>query len=347
MRIAQIMAGGTQGGAELFFERLSIALRDAGEDVLPVIRHNPGRAARLAAAGLQPVQLGFGGYLDLLTTPRLRRILRGLGPDVTIAWMNRAARFTPRGDYTLIGRLGGYYGLSYYRNCDHLVGNTRTLAAWIAAQGFPAERVHYLPNFAPDLSGAIPAARAEFGIPDNAALLLGLGRLHRNKGFDVLIRALTRLPGTYALIAGEGPERAALEDLARREGVSDRLRLPGWRTDIGALLAMADIFVSSSRHEPLGNMVLEAFSAVRPVIAAAADGPRELIGPETGLLVPIEDAEALADAVTTLRDHPTRATALAQAGRAQFLREHAEAPVLARWRDFLHGIARQPRQGVD
>ena len=146
---------------------------------------------------------------------------------------------------------------------------------------------------------------------------------------------LAKLPGTHALIAGEGPERAALESLARSEGVADRLHLPGWRHDIGALLAMADIFVSSSRHEPLGNMVIEAFSAARPVIAAAADGPRELIDPTTGILVALDDPSAMADAVGALIEDRARARKLAEAGRAHYLSTYAEAPVLALWRDVL------------
>jgi glycosyltransferase involved in cell wall biosynthesis len=329
------MAGAPEGGAELFFERLSIALHRHGDDVLPIIRRNPARAARLSHAGLKPTQLAFGGIFDLRTTPRLRRALRGFLPQVVIAWMNRAARFTPRGKYVLAGRLGGYYDLRYYRRCDHLIGNTRALAAWITAQGFPAARTHYLPNFVPDLADIPPASRAEFAIPADAPVLLGLGRLHTNKGFDVFVRALAKLPGIHAVIAGEGPERPALEALARAEGVADRLHLPGWRRDVGALLAMADIFVSSSRHEPLGNMVIEAFSAARPVIAAAADGPRELIGPDSGVLVPVDDAGALATAAGALIEDRARAARLAEAWRAHYLSNYAEAPVLALWRETL------------
>src|SRR6185437_11093074 len=114
MKIAQVMAGAPAGGAELFFERLSIALARAGDTVLPVIRCNAARAARLQDGDVAPVQLGFGGPLDLLTGRRLRAALRQFEPRVVVAWMNRAARFTPRGDWVLVGRLGGYYDLAYY-----------------------------------------------------------------------------------------------------------------------------------------------------------------------------------------------------------------------------------------
>ena len=341
MKLAQIMAGSPAGGAELFFERLTIALHKGGDTVLPVIRRNAERAGRLMAEGLKPVQLGFGGQLDLLTRPRLARVLRAFEPHVAVAWMNRAARFTPNGPWVTVGRLGGYYDLRYYRGCDHLVGNTRGIAEWIRGQGWPADRVHYLPNFAPDMSGVaapgqVAAERAALGIPAGARLLLALGRLHTNTAFDVLIRAMPRLPGTHVLIAGEGPERAALEGLARREGVADRLHLPGWRTDTAALLAAADVLVCPSRHEPLGNVVIEAFGARIPVVAAASAGPKELIVPgEDGMLVPLEDPTALAEALAALLADPQKAARLADAGRARFEAEFAAAPVLARWRHFL------------
>ena len=139
------MAGAPQGGAELFFERLVLAQQRAGDAVLPVIRTDAARAARLSPAA--PVQLPFGGMFDLATGPQIRARLREFTPRVAVAWMNRAARFAPKGDWVLVGRLGGYYDLRYYKACDHLVGNTRTLARWITAQGWPADQTHYLPNF--------------------------------------------------------------------------------------------------------------------------------------------------------------------------------------------------------
>lgn len=339
IRVAQVMAGAPAGGAELFYERLTVALAQAGDTVLPIIRRNADRAARLRAAGLAPVELSFGGPLDLLTGPRLLAALRNFAPRVTVAWMNRAAHFAPRGDWVLAGRLGGYYDLGYYRRCDHLIGNTTAIADWIRNQGWPAAQAHYLPNFAPDLGGAAPVPRTAMGVPADAPMVLALGRLHRNKAFDVLVRALRALPRVHAVIAGEGPERDTLQDLARTEGVADRLHLLGWRTDTAALLAAADLLVCPSRIEPLGNVVLEAWSAHRPVVAAAAAGPSELITPDQGgLIVPLEDAQSLAGAIQSLLDDPARAAMLARTGRARYEADFAEAPVLARWRQFLASV---------
>jgi len=147
--------------------------------------------------------------------------------------------------------------------------------------------------------------------------------------------------GDTGSIAGEGPERAALTALAQECGVGARVHLLGWRQDTGALLAGCDLFICPSRHEPLGNVVLEAWSAARPVIAAASQGPRELIREGvTGLLVPVDAVEPLATTIRALLADPPRAAALAAAGRAQFALHFAEAPVLATWREFLHKVQR-------
>lgn len=334
MRIAHVMAGAAVGGAETFFVRLCAALARAGEEVLPVIRTHAPRAAALRAAGLAPREFRFGGPLDLLTRPRLARALGAFGPRIVVAWMNRAARKTPKGPWLLAGRLGGFYDLANYRACDRLVANTRGIVGWAQQQGWPADRIDWLPNFAPDLIGAPPAARGP------APVLLAMGRLHRNKAFDIAIRALPRIARAELWLAGEGPEQAALADLARSEGVAERVRFLGWRGDQAALLAACDVFLCPSRHEPLGNVVLEAFSAARPVVAAAADGPRELVTHgRDGLLVPPDDAVALAGAVSGLLEDRARAAGLAAAGRAAFEAQFTEAAVVARWQGWMRMVA--------
>ncbi len=335
------MAGAANGGAELFYERMTGALARAGQDVLPIIRREEARAARLTAMGLNPVQFRFGGKLDFLTTPGIRRTLQGFKPDIAMAWMSRAAAHLPYGPWVNIGRLGGYYDLKYFRSCRYLVGNTRGIVEYITGKGFPPERTEYLPNFVTDFSGDAPASRAELGIPEGAPLLLGLGRLHEVKGFDTLIRAMARLPDVYCVIAGEGPERPRLEKLVAELKLGERVKLPGWRRDTGALLKAADVFVSSSRHEPLGNMVLEAFSAATPVLAAAAEGPSEVIRDgEDGLLVPVDDAMRFAVAARLLLGDAGLRANFAATGRERFEREFSETAVTAIWLDFFGRVLR-------
>jgi len=344
MKLAQLMAGADAGGAELFFERLCAGLSRAGDEVLPVIRRNAARAARLRAAGLAPVEMGFGGAADLLTRPLMGRRLRRFAPRVAVAWMGRAARHAPSGPWVLVGRLGGYYDVRQFSRCEHLVGNTQGVVDWILRQGVPPARVHKLPNFVADQANGVPAS---LGVPAGAALVLGMGRLHRNKGFDVLIAAISRLPGVHAAIAGDGPERVALERLANHAGVADRVHFLGWRSDTASLLAACDVLVCPSRIEPLGNVVLEAFSAHRPVVAAMADGPRELISSgRTGVLVAQESAIALAAGIEGVLHHPRQASAMVRAARDCYEEAYSEGAVVQRWRDFLGSVSKETPIGT-
>ena len=124
---------------------------------------------------------------------------------------------------------------------------------------------------------------------------LVLARLEQEKGVDVAIDALTRLPEIDLVIAGTGSLRGALEAQASRLGLADRVSFLGHRTDVPALFRRAAVFVLPSRREGLPLSVLEAMAAGVPVVATDIGGTREAVQQEvTGLLVPVDDAGALA-----------------------------------------------------
>lgn len=340
-RLLQAMAGAPHGGAEAFFERLAPALQRAGVEQRVLIRTNPKRAALLRAAGVDVGELPFGGALDLVTRWGMSREVKRFQPDLVLSWMNRASKFVPKGPYVRVGRLGGYYDLKYYRGCDHLIGNTQDIRDWIVAQGWPGERAHYVPNFVTDIRGAKPVSRASLDTPPDAPLLVAMGRLHVNKGFDVLLHALEQVHDCYLWIAGEGPLRAELETLAAHLGIKPRVRFLGWRDDTAALYASGGIFVCPSRHEPLGNVVIEAWSAAKPVIACASQGPRQLITHGVdGLLTPIDDGKELAAAIRRLLTDPVAAQAMGQAGRKAYEDCFTETAVVARYLDFFDKVKR-------
>ncbi len=340
IRLLQVMAGAGHGGAEIFFVRLALGLHRSGQDQRVLIRCNTNRAAALRAGGIEPVELPFGTWLDLRTWLGFRRVVRDYRPQAVLTWMNRATAFCPRGDFVHVARLGGYYDLKYYRNCDHLIGNTRDIVAYFVREGWPPERAHYLPNFVP-LMTAPPASRAQLNTPDGVPLVMALGRLHPNKGFDVLLDAIAEARGLYLWLAGEGVLRAELEARAARLGIAERVRFLGWHEGIPALVAAADMLVCASRYEPLGNVVIEAWSAGRPVVATASAGPAALIRDgETGLLVPVGDAAALARAMMRVADDPTLRARLTAAGRAAYAAEFSEPVVVAHYRAFLDRVTR-------
>src|SRR5690348_4097596 len=149
-RLLQAMAGAAHGGAETFFVRLAGALQRTGQEQRVLIRRDPARAAQLRAAGVDVVEAAFGGRFDFTTGRTFCREIESWRPDIVLSWMSRATRFCRRGDFVHLARLGGYYDLKYYRHCDHLIGNTRSIVDYAVSQGWPAERVHYLPNFVPN-----------------------------------------------------------------------------------------------------------------------------------------------------------------------------------------------------
>jgi len=260
-----------------------------------------------------------------------------------LSWMSRASWATPKSDrpggYKLIARLGGYYDLKYYRHCDYLIGNTEDIVSHIAGQGFDRDRIVYLPNFVHPPKRP-KASRIGFDTPLDVPLLLAMGRLHENKAFDVLLRALQELPDTWLWIAGEGPEAANLSRQASQLGVADRVRFLGWRDDSDALMQACDIFVCPSRQEPLGNIVLEAWAAQKPVVAAAAAGPRSLIGDNVaGVIVPVDDALALTAGVRSLIDDPANAARLAVEGYRRYEESYTEDAVVAQYREFFERVA--------
>ena len=232
MRLLQAMAGGTHGGAESFFERLAIAFARVGLTQRVVIRHDGTRADKLRAGKVDVVELRFGGRLDFATRRGFSRQIADFAPDAVLTWMNRATRFCPRstaGGFVHVARLGGYYDLKYYRHCDHLVGNTEDIVRYLVTEGWPAERAHYLPNFV-EGTGMPAEPRAMHETPIDAPLLLAMGRLHVNKAYDVLIKALAQIPGAYLWIAGDGPVARVLGPA----GLASRRRGSSFDCSVGA-----------------------------------------------------------------------------------------------------------------
>lgn len=338
MRVMQVMAGADKGGAETFFTRLAPALSRAGLTQEVVIRRNTDRASELQAQGIEPMQLGFGGMLDCISGHRLKRAISRFEPDIVLSWMNRATQFCPIGKHVFAARLGGYYKLKNYLRCDHLVGNTQDICNYLVNEGWPRSRTWYLPNFV-DAQSASPVPRGTLNTPEDAPLLLALGRLHINKGFDVLLEAMVSLPKAYLWLAGEGPLRSDLEARAARLRVADRVRFLGWRTDIPALFASCSMLVCPSRHEPLGNVVIEAWAQRKPLVAARSQGPSGLVEDgKTGLLVPVDDAKSLADAIARVAEEANLAESLVCNGRVAYEADFTETAVISRYFEFFERI---------
>jgi len=190
----------------------------------------------------------------------------------------------------------------------------------------PADDVVLIPNGVPALPGGDGGrVREELGIPPDARLIGSVGHLRPEKAYEVLVEAMPLLsdPDAHLLIAGEGAERSMLEDLALRLGVSERVHLPGARSDVPDVLAALDVAVCCSDFEGGPLAVMEYMAAGLPIVATAVGGLPELIRDgETGILVPPRDPPALARALDAVAADPAEAAALGAAARELRAREY-------------------------
>ncbi len=200
------------------------------------------------------------------------------------------------------------------------IGVCQALMDKLGELGADRTKLHTLRNGV-DLERFVPEDRAEarrcLGLPVEGRYLLSVGHLIERKGHHIAIEALPHLPGVTLLIAGAGPEEAALRDLARRVGVADRLRWAGVvpQTELKWWYSSADVLALCSSREGWANVLLEAMACGTPVIATNIWGTPEVVStPAAGVLMDRRDAQALAAAWVQLHTRlPTREATRAHA----------------------------------
>lgn len=343
------MAGAAHGGAETAFIDMCIALHEAGEDIEVVTRKNPARQARLEAAGIKTHTLPFGSAVDIYTSWRMRKIIREFQPHIVQTWMSRAAQRTPKWAvsegiprYLVVSRLGGYYKASHFAATDYYSTITPDIRRHLIEAGIPAVKIRHINNFAELEADGVPVSRAALDTPGDAPLLLALGRLHRAKAMDVLMEAVKLVPGAYLWIAGEGPDRALLEEYCRKIGMDARVRFLGWRDDRAALFATANICVFPSRYEPFGTVFVQAWAQKVPLVTTASDGPRQYVRDgEDGLIVPIDDAAALGAAIQRVIDDPALRERLTVNGFGRYQNEFTKSKTVSQYLDYYHEILKR------
>jgi len=219
-----------------------------------------------------------------------------------------------------------------YALAGAIVANSNAAASRLRREGVPSRSIHVVSN-----GVELPqrAMRERAGRPRAVCV----ANLRPEKGHDVLIDAIAGRPDLRDLqveFVGDGPCRSALEAQARARGVGDRVRFLGERRDVGERLGDADLFVLPSRTEALPNSVMEAMAAGLPVVACRIGGIPELVEHGvTGLLVPPDDPDALADAMAQLVANPARASALGAAARGAVAERFSMARMIAGFTEIL------------
>lgn len=177
-------------------------------------------------------------------------------------------------------------------------------------------------------------------VDSDKKLLVGMGRLTYQKGFDILLSAFNKIAHKYPqwqlIILGEGELRDELENLRDKLGLNHQVSLPGRIKNPFALLKQSKIFVLSSRYEGFGNVIIEAMGCDCAVISTdCPSGPREIIdGGVNGILVPTEDVSALAVAIERLISNPEEAKKLAKIAKETVVRFSLER-IVENWEALI------------
>lgn len=307
-----------------------LSAREDTETWLAAPLENPWSAELAALPRLRRLEARFATKGDLATVLRLFRALRRERFDAVHAhgaragWLLRLAALLA-GYRQVVWSMhllirdhvsrqaawtrGIYAGIERFlnRRTDRIIAVSEDLRRGLLASdpGLDPSRVITVPNGIEDPGRPAPGALDRVLPGRNGSLVcVAVGKLQPEKGHDLLIEAVGRMPETdrpSALIVGEGVERPALEAGIRRLGLESKVKLLGFRPDVPALVAEADVYVMPSRFEGLPIALLEAMALGKAIVAAAVNGiPEAIQDGDNGLLVPREDPEALASALGRL-----------------------------------------------
>jgi glycosyltransferase involved in cell wall biosynthesis len=360
-RIAVFMSFSGQGGVERMMLNLCEGLISLGHPVDLLLIKDRSRYLTTAHPDIRIVKLRASHALSAL--PELVRYLKRERPAALLAAKDRANRIAIAarmlaGAPTRLGvRMGTHVSASlegkprivkalwrsmirfFYGRADEIVGNSRGIVEDLSAiAGLPMARMTVIPNpVVTDRTAALAARPVShpWFVEGGPPVILGSGRLTRQKDFPTLIRAFARVRRRRAcrlVILGEGRDRAKLECLAGELGVAEDVDLPGFVDNPYAHVAKASVFALSSIWEGAPNVLVEALALGTPSVAAdCPSGPAEILaGGRYGRLVPPGDAEALAGAIVETLENPPDGEMVKDA-----VVEYSMAASSRRYRDLL------------
>jgi glycosyltransferase involved in cell wall biosynthesis len=260
-------------------------------------------------------------------------------------------------DFSLTHGRRALYGLCRSRGQRWVAVSAENRRGLAAALGWPEHTIEVIHNGvddAPRWNGqrAVAASdlRSELGLPADARVVLTVGRLNQQKGYDLIAGSIPAVvsdhPNAYWVWAGDGPERTSLTRQLEAAGVPDRVKLLGLRDDVERLLAAADLFVFPSRYEGAPFALLEAMRARLPVVVSDAGPLPEIVRDEVeGRVVPAGDREALSRATSWALDHPEQMRVMGLNGRRRVVAEFSQDAMTKRTFDLLRADGRQTPRG--
>jgi len=325
VRIVHTESSVVMGGQERRVLAESLGMRDRGHDVWIATPPGGALAGRAAEAGLEVVPMSFRRSLLPINVRALTSWVRRLQLDVVNSHSSAdswtaafARRLGPRAGALVRSRhisvrvKPGPLHRFLYGQADFVITTGESVRGELAESGLvPLERSTSIPTgvdlerFHPH-SGNRAEARHFLGVAAEGPVIGVVAYLRQDKGHAVLFRALPGILESYPkcslVVVGDGPERANLEALAGRLGIEASVRFAGLREDIPVVLPGFDIFCQPSlRNEGVPQSVLQAAAVALPVVSTEVGGiPEAVVHGETGFVVPPDDTDALAKAISAL-----------------------------------------------
>jgi glycosyltransferase involved in cell wall biosynthesis len=368
MKIALVIASLGPGGAERVMSVLANYWAERGDDVTIITLQSReadvyvlDRRVRRAALGLVSDSAGMLRALanNWQRIRALRAAIRSTGARVVLSFEDRSNALvliatlglplrcvvSERTDPTVhrIGPMWRIVRRLTYPLADALIVQTVKLLPWARRVMLGRARAHAIPN---PLRPQHWSQDARLQRVARGHTIIALGRLGPEKGYDVLLRAFACIAPEFEdwtlSIVGEGPERESLSALAANLGLQHRLTMSGWTAEPDQVLAQAALFVSSSRYEGFPNALLEAMGAGLPVVSTACTGSAEIVADGiNGVLVPVDDVQALACGMRRVMRDAALRRKLAENAVATAHRYHAAA-IVPRWDTVLVRAPRCP-----
>ena len=360
MKVAFVITDLDTGGAELALERFVRHLQKSGGFEIAVCSVRPAGMVgeRMRRAGIDVTSVGLRSFNLPLGLWRLFRWLRRQRAGVVCSLMFHAnllvrllrvpARIPALLSFerTMVQESRWRYLLNRmtWRLADRIVAVSPAVKRFCEERiGMAAERVVVLPNWVElERFAAMPdraATRARLGWAADEFVILCVANFRPIKGHAVLLDAFARfhgrVPRSRLVLIGTGPLEREIE--ARASGGVE-LNPYG---ELVELLAAADIFAMASHTEGMSNAILEAWAAGLPVVVTAAGGNVDVIDDgRTGVLVPVGDSDAIAEAFERMATHPELRAAVSAAAKEAVARDYSEAAVGAQLRALIGSVAR-------
>lgn len=330
MKLINALFARGMGGIEQAFVDYGRALSLQGHDVLQLVHPDAAIIPLLKKHGLRYVPVSNFGQWDVFASKRLRTIVKNAQAELAIAHGNRAISLLGSAcnkHCPLIG-VAHNYNLKRFPKLDGALTVTKGLKQHLISQGMKEDNIFHIPNMIA-LPDPLPGAHKMTYPP-----VIGcIGRFVEKKGFDVLVSALNILHKQgmdfRAILAGDGPVHGAVQKQVQSLGLQKKISLPGWVSDPSSFYNDISLFCLPSRHEPFGIVLLEAMAHGLPVISTDSEGPTELLTNRfNALIVPRDDANALAEGLIELISAQEVAQSIAQKGQESVI-EHYCLPRVA------------------